>query len=162
MRSPSFLGTSFIGALLRSLLVSLSMLGLAHAGDDRGTAAEAEAMVKRAVAYLKANGSEKAYDEFTKGKTFKDRDLFIIVYDLNGKCLAQGFNPKLIGKDLLGMKDPDGKLPIQMMVDLAKEQGKGWVTGYKFMNPVSQKMEEKALYLERVGDVFVGSGIHKG
>lgn len=152
---------SFLSALVRAVLMSLAMLGVAHA-NERGTAAEAEAMVKKAVAYIKANGTEKAYEEFTNGKSFKDRDLYIIVYDLNGKCLAQGANAKLVGKDLIGLKDPDGKPLIKMFVDLAKEKGKGWVEGYKFMNPVSQKMEGKAMYLERVGDTLVGSGIYKG
>ena len=151
---------------LFKVLISTSVLGLMMSGAaqaaDQGTAAEAEAMVKKAVAYIKTNGPEKAYEEFTNGKSFKDRDLYIIVYDLNGKNLAQGANPKLVGKDLIGLKDPDGKPLIQMFVDLAKTKGKGWVEGYKFLNPVSQKMEIKAMYLERVGDTLVGCGIYKG
>nr|WP_295775971.1 cache domain-containing protein [Rhodoferax sp.] len=150
---------------LFKVLISTAVLGLmmstaTHAADQ-GTAAEAEAMVKKAVAYIKTNGPEKAYEEFTNGKSFKDRDLYIIVYDLNGKNLAQGANPKLVGKDLIGLKDPDGKPLIQMFVDLAKAKGKGWVEGYKFLNPVSQKIEGKAMYLERVGDTLVGCGIYK-
>jgi cytochrome c len=149
---------------LLKALVCVSALGLVMSGAaraDQGTAAEAEAMVKKAVAYIKANGTEKAYEEFTNGKSFKDRDLYIIVYDLNGKNLAQGANPKLVGKDLIGLKDPDGKPLIQMFVDLAKTKGKGWVEGYKFLNPVSQKIEGKAMYLERVGETLVGCGIYK-
>jgi cytochrome c len=147
--------------LLAASLAGLLMAGSALAADQ-GSAAEAEAMVKKAVAHIKAAGPEKAYDEFTNGKSFKDRDLYIIVYDLNGKNLAQGANPKLVGKDLIGLKDPDGKPIIQMFVDVAKTKGKGWVEGYKFLNPVSQKMEGKAMYLERVGDTLVGCGIYKG
>ncbi len=147
-------------------LLCLGAMGLLLASGvqaaDQGTAAEAEAMVKKAVAYIKAHGPEKAYEEFTNGKSFKDRDLYIIVYDLNGKNLAQGANPKLVGKDLIGLKDPDGKPLIQMFVDLAKNKGKGWVEGYKFLNPVSQKIEGKAMYLERVGETLVGCGIYKG
>jgi signal transduction histidine kinase len=148
--------------LLMTLAVStLLMTGTARAGDH-GTAPEAEAMVHKAIAYIKANGEQKSYEEFTNGKTFKDRDLYIIVYDLNGKNLAQGANPKLVGKDLIGLKDPDGKPLIQMFVDLAKTKGKGWVEGYKFLNPLTQKIESKAMYLERVGDTLVGCGIYKG
>lgn len=146
--------------LLGLALLSLSMIGAAQAGD-RGSAAEAEAMVKRAVAFIKDKGPEKAYDEFTNGKQFKDRDLYVIVYDLEGKNLAQGANPKLVGKNLIGLKDPDGKPLIQMFVDLAKTKGKGWVEGYKFLNPVTQKIENKSMYLERVGDTLVGCGIYK-
>ena len=137
------------------------MAGSALAGDH-GSAAEAEAMVRKAVAFIKSNGPDKAYDEFTNGKAFKDRDLYVIVYDLSGKNLAQGANPKLVGKDLMGLKDPNGRLFIKEFVELAKEKGKGWVEGYKFLNPVSQKLEEKAMYLERVGDTLVGCGIYKG
>nr|WP_315489175.1 cache domain-containing protein [uncultured Rhodoferax sp.] len=152
---------SLFKVLISTSVLSLMMSGAALAADQ-GTAAEAEAMVKKAVAYIKANGPEKAYEEFTNGKSFKDRDLYIIVYDLNGKNLAQGANPKLVGKDLIGLKDPDGKPLIQMFVDLAKTKGKGWVEGYKFLNPVTQKIEGKAMYLERVGDTLVGCGIYKG
>jgi len=150
----------FLKAFLGAAVVSFMLTGPSQAADQ-GTAAEAEAMVKKAVAYIKANGPEKAYEEFTNGKSFKDRDLYIIVYDLNGKNLAQGANPKLVGKDLIGLKDPDGKPLIQMFVDLAKSKGKGWVEGYKFLNPVSQKIEGKAMYLERVGETLVGCGIYK-
>ena len=146
-----------LGALMLGLLLS----GTSHAAEQ-GTSAEAEAMVKKAIAFIKTNGAEKAYDEFTNGKAFKDRDLYIIVYDLTGKNLAQGANPKLVGKDLIGLKDADGKPLIKMFVDLAKEKGKGWVEGYKFMNPVTQKIEGKSMYLERVGDTLVGCGIYKG
>jgi cytochrome c len=147
-------------------LLAIAVIGFTAAtpalAADQGSAAEAEAMVKKAVAHIKSAGPEKAYDEFTNGKQFKDRDLCIIVYDLNGKNLAQGANPKLVGKDLINLKDPDGKPLIQMFIELAKTKGKGWVENYKFMNPVSQKMEGKAMYLERVGDTLVGCGIYKG
>jgi len=145
---------------LRSTFLAVTLAGAAHAAD-KGTAPEAEAMVKKAVAYIKANGPEKAYDEFTNGKSFKSGDLYIIVYDLNGKNLAQGANPKLVGKDLIGLKDPDGFPVIQKFVEQARTKGSGWVEGYRFMNPVSQKMEKKAMYLERVGDTLVGCGIYK-
>jgi len=147
--------------IVRTAVIGLAMCGVVHAADQ-GTAPEAEAMVKKAVAQIKSAGPEKAYDEITNGKSFKDRDLYVIVYDLNGKNLAHGANPKLVGKDLIGLKDPDGKPIIKMFSDLAKEKGKGWVEGYKFMNPVTQKMEGKAMYLERVGDTLVGCGIYKG
>lgn len=147
-------------------LLAIAVIGFTAAtpalAADQGSAAEAEAMVKKAVAHIKSAGPEKAYDEFTNGKQFKDRDLYIIVYDLNGKNLAQGANPKLVGKDLINLKDPDGKPLIQMFIELAKGKGKGWIEGYKFMNPVSQKIEGKAMYLERVGDTLVGCGIYKG
>ncbi len=154
----NFLST--LKALSGAILVSFMMAGAAQAAD-RGTAAEAEAMTKRAVAYLKANGPEKASEEFTKGTSFKDKDLYVSYYDLNGKVLGHGANAKLIGKDLIGLKDPNGKLFIQMICDLAKSKGKGWSDTYTFRDPITDKMAEKVIYVERVDDTWVGVGVYK-
>ena len=135
-------------------------LGTAHAADQ-GTAAEAEAFVKKAAVFIKANGNDKAYEEFTNGKQFKDRDLYIFAYDFTGKNLAHGANPKLVGKDLSGLKDPDGKMILPPLVEIAKSKGKGWSESFKFRNPVTEKMEPKVVYVERVGEIFLGCGIYK-
>jgi signal transduction histidine kinase len=140
--------------------LGLLLAGSAHAAD-RGTAAEAEAMTKRAVAYIKANGPEKAAQEFTNGTSFKDRDLYVSYYELSGKVLGHGANPKLVGKDLSGLKDPDGKLFIQMISNVAKTKGKGWSENYKFRDPVTDKIAEKAIYVERVDETWVGVGVYK-
>ena len=118
-------------------------------------------MVKKAVAYIKANGPEKAADEFTNGKSFKDRDLYISYLDFTGKMLAHGSNPKLVGKDLIDLKDPEGKFMVRMAIDVAKTKGRGWTDIYKFKNPTTEKLQEKAMFVERVGDSYVGVGIYK-
>jgi len=140
--------------------MSLVMAGAVHAADQ-GTPAEAEAMVKKAVAYVKANGAEKAAEEFTNGKTFKDRDLYIVYTEFGGKVLAHGGNAKLVGKNLTGMKDSESNPFFQMLLDLAKTKGKGWSGSYRFMNPATQKIESKVMYLESVGETYVGVGVYK-
>jgi signal transduction histidine kinase len=154
---PLSIFKTFLGAATVSLLM---LGGSAHAADQ-GTAAEAQAMVRKAVAYVKANGQEKAFDEFTNGKAFKDRDMYIYAYDMTGKNLAHGANPKLVGKNLIELKDPDGKLLLPPLIEIAKTKGAGWSEPFKFRNPTSDKMEEKIAYIERVGDIFVGCGIYK-
>lgn len=129
--------------------------------SEAGTPPEAEALVKKAVEHLKANGAEKSFEEFTNGKGFKDRDLYIIVYDLKGNCLAHGANRKLVGKDLIGLKDADGKPLVKMFVDLAKDKGKGWVEPVKFRNPTNDKIQTRVNYVERVGEYAIGSGVFK-
>ncbi len=151
---------SLIKRLLCAATISFMLAGSAWAADQ-GTAAEAEAMVKKAVAYLKANGPEKAAEEFTNGKSFKDRDLYVSFYELSGKVIGHGANAKLVGKDLIGLKDPDGKLFIQMICDLARTKGKGWTDSYKFRNPTTDKVSEKTIYVERVGETWIGVGIYK-
>lgn len=140
-------------------LVTLAATVPAWADGKKATKAEAEALVAKAVAYIKANGTEKAYNEITNGTAFKDRELYVIVYDLAGKNLAHGANPKLVGKDLIGMKDPDGKLLNKMLVDLAKEKGKGWSEDFKFRNPTTDSLQKRIVYVEKLNDTFVGCGI---
>jgi cytochrome c len=151
-RNGSWMILAVIGVFLFS--------GLAQAAEF-GTAAEAEAMVKKAAAYIKANGKDKGFAEISNPQgSFKDRDLYVVVYDLNGKCLAHGQNPKMAGKDLIEMKDPDGKAFVKERVELAKTKDKFW-QDYKFTNPVSKKVEPKSMYLEKHGDMLIGCGIYK-
>ncbi|KIF80118.1 cache domain-containing protein [Noviherbaspirillum autotrophicum] len=148
--------------LFNALLLSLGVLVLGSAGAaDKTKQEEAVALVKKAAAYLNANGKEKALAEFSNPKgQFVERDLYVFVNDLNGNTMAHGGNPKLIGKNVIELKDADGKLFIKEMSELAKTKGKGWVD-YKWPNPVTKAIEEKTTYIERVGDVMIGCGIYK-
>ncbi|MGH8806373.1 MAG: cache domain-containing protein [Noviherbaspirillum sp.] len=142
-------------------LVALAFAAPALAAD-KGNADEAVAMVKKAVAYMKENGKEKAFAEFgNPGNTqFHDRDLYIFVYDMNGNNVAHGNNPKMVGKNLLEMKDHDGKFIIKGFIEVASTKGKGWYD-YKWPNPVTKAVESKSGYIEKIDNLIVGSGIYK-
>jgi cytochrome c len=148
----------------RSLLAAATVVfGLAATAqaNDRATAAEAEAMVKKAVGFIKANGTEAAYKAFMdKGGGFIDRDLYVVVYDKDGKCLSHGANAKLVGKDLSDAQDVDGKYYVKERVELLKTKQSFW-QDYKFTNPVTKKVEPKQMYCERSGDTAVCGGIYK-
>jgi signal transduction histidine kinase len=142
------------------VVMSLLLVSSVFAGD-RGTPAEAEALVKKAVAFMKANGKDKAFAEFGNPKgQFVDRDLYIFVYDMSGKCVAHGQNPKQVGKDLSDLTDPDGKPFVKERIEIAKTKGSGW-QDYKFSNPTTKKVEPKRAYIEKYEDVIVGSGAYK-
>lgn len=149
-------------AFLSGAALVLGALALPAVAADKGSANEAVAMVKKAAALVKSDGKEKAFAAIADpaNKDFHDRDLYVYVYDLNGISLAHGANPKMVGKNLLNMKDNEGKLIIQEMVKVAKEKGGGWVD-YNWPNPVTKAVEAKSGYVERVDDIFVGSGIYK-
>lgn len=150
---------------MKKLLMVMLTIALAYAftyaGEKRGTPAQAEAMVKKAVEFIKANGKEKAFAAFNdqKGK-FVDGDLYIMVYDMTGKCVSHGANPKMIGKDLIDMKDGDGKLFVKERVELAKSKGSGW-QNYKWSNPVTKAIEAKTAYIQKLDDLIVCSGAYK-
>ncbi|MFZ2447706.1 MAG: cache domain-containing protein [Syntrophobacteraceae bacterium] len=146
-------------AVSATLLIVVLVFAAAHAAKG-GTKDEAVAMVKKAVEYMKANGNDKAFAEFgnPKGK-FVDRDLYIVVYDLSGKCLAHGADKNLIGRDLISLKDVDGKEFIKERLQLMTIRPSGW-QNYKWLNPLSNKVESKSMYIERTGDLIVGCGIY--
>jgi signal transduction histidine kinase len=122
---------------------------------------EAVAMVKKGVAFIKANGTEKAYAAFTeKNPQFIDRDLYLVVYGLDGKCLAHGANPKQVGKDLIELTDIDGKYFVKERVAMVKAKPAGAWQEYKFTNPVSKKVEPKVMYCEKVGETALCGGVY--
>ncbi|MEW6668284.1 MAG: cache domain-containing protein [Thermodesulfobacteriota bacterium] len=148
--------------LILSLIVLFAvMVQLPVYAGETGTKEEAVAMVKKAIEYIKANGHEKAYEEFTnlKGR-FVDRDLYIVVYDMNAKCLAHGQKKSMVGKDLIDFKDVDGKQFYKERIGLMQKQQTAWQE-YKFSNPITKKIEPKEMYIERYGDIIVGCGVYK-
>lgn len=136
--------------------------GATWAAGDAATAAEAEAMVKKGVAYIKANGKEAGYAEITRrdSKEFHDRDLYLAVHRIDGTCIAHGTNVKMVGKNFIDIKDIDGKEYIKERVEFAKAKPSFW-TDYNFVNPVSKKIEPKTAYCERLDDTIVCGGIYK-
>ncbi|MDP1976487.1 cache domain-containing protein [Undibacterium sp.] len=132
-----------------------------QAQSTHGTAAEAVAMVQKVIASIKANGREKTIADVNNLQgPFRDRDLYITINDMNGKNLAHGANAKMQGKDLLDLKDADGKLFVRERMELAKAKGKGW-QDYKFVNPVSKQIEQKSMYFEKYEDIIINCGIYK-
>ena len=122
---------------------------------------EAVTMVKRGVAAISAMGADKAYAEFSipTGK-WVDRDLYLIVYRLDGTMLAHGVNPKQIGTNLIDRKDIDGKEFIRERMDIAKTKASFW-QDYKFQNPATKKIEPKTTYCEKLSDTLVCAGVYK-
>jgi cytochrome c len=148
--------------VMRSTLAALAFTACGVAGaSEFGTSTEATAMVKKAVAYLKANGKEKTLAEVSNNKgQFIDRDLYISVYDMNGNVLAHGTNPKLIGKDVMALKDPNGKEFIKDILGQAKASGKG-NADYVWPNPVTKELQAKSVYFEKADDMVFSSGYYK-
>ena len=133
----------------------------AVAKDGHATAEEASAMVKKGIAFIKANGKEKGYAEISnKAGQFNDRDLYLVVYGMDGVVHAHGANEKMVGKNLIELKDVDGKAFVKERVELAAAKGTFW-QDYKFTNPVTKKIEPKTSYCEKLNDAVVCGGIYK-
>jgi len=124
-------------------------------------AVAATALVRRAGTYLQRYGAERAAAAFNDGRgNFVQGDLYIVLYDLRGRCLAHGTNASLRGTDQIDQRDPDGKYVVRERLKLAQERSSFW-QDYKHRNPVTGEVAEKSHYFERVGEFLVGCGIYK-
>jgi methyl-accepting chemotaxis protein len=122
---------------------------------------EAIAMVKRAETYVAEHGRAAALAAFNApDPAFKSSDLYISVTDLNGITLAHGDNPSLVGKNLTGLTDADGKPFIREFLRAASSKRQAWVD-YRWANPVTGVVEAKSTYVCRVNDLVIGCGIYK-
>ena len=83
-----------------------------------------------------------------------------MVYGLDGVVLAHGANADRIGTNQIDDKDPDGKAFVKERVELAATHPSFWQT-YKFMNPVTQKVEPKEMYCERLDQTAVCGGVYQ-
>ena len=144
-----------------ALALGLAFGPAAFAKEGNATKDDAVATVKKGIAFIKANGKDKGYAEVSnKEGQFIDRDLYLVVYGLDGTVRAHGANGKMVGKNLIDLKDVDGKAFVKERVDLAQSKGTFW-QDYKFTNPVSKKIEPKTMYCEKLEDAVVCGGVYK-
>jgi len=154
---------SLTTACTLALALAATALPVVAYAQSKATAADATAMVKKGVAAIKGAGAsaDKIYKEVnSKDPKWVDRDLYLVVYGLDGTVRAHGANAKLVGENLIDMLDIDGKPYVKERVDLAKSKGTFW-QDYKFTNPTSKKIEPKSMYCERQDDMAVCAGIYK-
>jgi len=151
--------------LFASALAALALLcsaGLAGA-QQSGTAAEAKAMLERAVTALKANEAT-ALAEFNDktNKQFHDRDLYVFCTNMaDGKFTAHP-NPALMGTDARALKlkdDPFG----QRVFDAIKNSAPGSVVTvqYSYPRPGTTEPVPKESFVTRIGDQGCGVGYYK-
>jgi signal transduction histidine kinase len=133
----------------------------AVASEERAKPEEARAMLAKAIAHVKAVGKEKAFADFMqKPGPWIDRDLYITVFDMNGKTLAHGANARLVGKDNINMQDANGKYHVKERLEIAKAKGKGQQE-FAFLNPMTKQIEPKLMFFEKVDDIVIACGSYK-
>ena len=150
---------AFTAALIAGLGACAPLVCMA--ADGGATEEQAVAMVKKGVAFIKTNGHEKGFAEMsTKGGQFTQQDLYLVAYGLDGTVRAHGANVKMVGKNLIDLKDVDGKAFVKERVEMAASKGSFW-QDYKFTNPETKKIEPKRMYCEKLEDMAICGGIYK-
>ena len=144
--------------LTTTLTMALALAATSVFAVERVTPKEAEAMVRKGVAYIKANPLDKAMADITDPKgAFVDRELYLTVYKMDGTALAHGANARFVGKNMIELRDGNGKEHIRERLEMAKTKNTFW-QDFTFVNPVNKKMEPKQMYCQRTEDLLVVCG----
>ena len=151
-------------AILKTLLLVTSLLlgSLSTAwAAETGSADEAIALVKKAIASMKTNGPEKTFADINNPKgPYVDRDLYIFVSEIGANTMAHGANPRMVGKSMGELKDADGKFFVREFLKVAEAKGSGWVD-YKWTHPTTKELVQKSTYVEKYDKYLFGCGIYK-
>lgn len=145
--------------LLKLFLLVLCLPFAAQAAEP--TEKDAVAMVQKALAYAKTNGTDRLIAEVNvKNPEFVQGELYVVVVNASsGIQLAHPTNQRLVGVNAAEMQDVDGREFGKDMLDMSRNAGKGWI-GYMFKNPVTGKVARKKSYLEKSGDIYAVAGIY--
>lgn len=151
---------------LTALLVFCGVIGLFVPRVFSAEAArskETVALVDKAVALVESKG-ETAFPEFKKKNSgWLKGETYIFIADMKGTILMHPANPELETKNIMDLKDPNGKAFMREFVETAKK-GSGWVD-YMWPKPGEKTPAKKHSYIKgaKMPDgemVLVGSGVY--
>lgn len=126
----------------------------------RATAAQAQAMLEQAVAALALDANAALADFQKIGGNYTQDDLYVFVVDMkDGRFLAHGATPALVGRNGHELRDPKGKAIITDMINVASRKGAGEID-YAWRNPTTSKVESKHTYFRAVDGKLVGVGYY--
>jgi cytochrome c len=118
-------------------------------------------------AALMAQEGEAAFAEFqVRGSRWRYGQYYLFVYAVDGTCVFHPEEPTFVGKNLIDLRDTDGRLVIRDIVDVARRHepdAGGWVF-YKWEDRRQLSPTWKAAYIRKVTTpdhkvYVIGSGI---
>jgi hypothetical protein len=122
------------------------------------------AKVNEACALLEKEG-QAAFPKFSgKGSPFLYEGTYVWIHSLNHcKMLVHPIKFKMVGCNLVSVKDIKGKRLFAVMNDLVREKGEGWVE-YYWPKPGSEDAVHKVSFVKKCRlpdgtEVVVGSGL---
>ena len=158
---------AFVIAAASAAVLALSATALAQQPGQSGTAAEARAMLMKAVAAVKTDKG-KALDMFAKGEGgFLDRDLFPFCFNISDGTAHPFANPngkQFFGRDERTLKDPTGKAFGQELYSVAAQNPEGQISEVSYMaaRPGTDTTPvPKVSFVTKVGDLGCGVGYYK-
>lgn len=131
--------------------------------NDRMERAFVVDAVKDAVGQIEKNGAAAFPHFHDPTGPFIAKDAYIFVFDMKGIDLVNPGFPNLEGRNLLDLKDAQGKQLIREMFEVVQTSDSGWVD-YMWPKPGESVSTQKSAYVSKakMGDqwVLVGCGVY--
>lgn len=142
------------------LFAAMVFSGSSAMAGERASVEQARALLDKAVAQLTRDGPDKTFAAFNdRNGGFIVNELYVFAFDMDGKYMASGANPRLAGTDARDLTDAEGKLLVREMIEIASRKGQGEVD-YVWLNRIDNAVEKKHSLIRRVNDYVVGVGYY--
>ena len=114
----------------------------------RVTPETVERLVTRAAGLIEEEG-EAAFPAFReRGSRWFSDDLYVFVWDLEGNRYVYPPDPEYERGNFLGLQDTVGRAIGRRMVEIARDQGEGWIR-YSWPRPGKSVPETKSTFVKR-------------
>lgn len=146
-----------------SVLVMTMFAGFLVNAAETATKDECVQKVDQVIQAVQQQGADvaiKQVNDVTGPYVWKDT--YVYIMDLNGTIVAHGPQPKFIGKNLMGLKDPvtmQPWYPALFETIRAKDDANGWFE-YNWKKPDEEGVFKKICYYKRAGDLVVFAGVY--
>ncbi len=146
--------------MLLAAVPAAALIASAQAQQGQfGTAAEARAMLDKAVAAVRADKT-KALAAFNAGSDgFKDRDLYPFCADASTGTFTA--HPSLRGTQIRDLKDAAGNAFGEQILRAGTAEGQVSEVSYSFPRPGSTAPAPKVSYVTKVADQVCAVGYYK-
>jgi hypothetical protein len=124
-------------------------------------------LVEEAAGLMERKGLATCEELGGKGSKWCDDKHYFFVYDICGTCMFHPVEPEFVGKDLMNLRDMNGKPVIRMITDVAKkpdDRAAGWVF-YLWEDGTQISPLWKSSYIRKVigpgkKTYLIGSGLY--
>jgi hypothetical protein len=155
----------FVGAAALASLAAGAGQARAEASYEYSDTNELVSLVVDAAQLLESKGLEGLKEFAEPGSSWRAAKSYLYVYSAEGDCLYNAGQPELVGKNLKGYQDVDGRLVVQQLMNIAAQPERdaaGWVFFVfqegNVLSPVWKASYNRKAVLPDGRVVIVGSG----
>ena len=146
---------------LATLMVLIIGTGIVVAGE-LATKEECVQKCAEVAKIINSKGVEAAVKEVNDASgQFIWKDTYVYLMNLEGTIVAHGPQPKFIGKNLMGLKDPILKKAWYpaLFAKIKAGSNSGWFL-YHWKKPNAKGLYKKDCYYQRAGNLVIFAGIY--